>query len=470
MLSLLLCACGGTEAAESSAGSVSTYSTARGSAMLKASDSYGNIYPYAGGAVYSGVYGSDSAYITGYYYGMFDYRGNAVCDAVYTAVHRLTRYEPGDYLEIPLELWCLEYTGDDGSIKYGLASADGSFVTDCIYDNVYGIFCGAVAASDDGSFTVFAEDGTALYSDDSDGLCGRTTAATAGCISGGDGVIVFELDDGYYMFDLSGSMIAGPFYYIGDFSGGYASAAVGPGQYGIIDTKGGTVVSMSYDYTTFFKNGVALLETDGYYRVIDTDMNILIGMMADYASADTYGISCSIDGDWFFYSFDGDILLNDREYSWTGIYGTEFFYRSFSDGVSIYDVSSGKEMLLHGTSSVSPFYTMLGTAPIPYIQAYRTDSRGVVLSSYLMDYSLDTVYSCEGDCYWDAVQDMADGSWYMVRYENGDGQLFGLQLEELGSFSYSSSIYDGMVFTCTEDGFTAADFYGSTIFSCSFEG
>ncbi|MCQ2557809.1 MAG: WG repeat-containing protein [Oscillospiraceae bacterium] len=466
---ILLCACGAGNSSTtigSAAEKTDLPSADLHAASLQASGSYGSIYPYTGRALYSLPDASGQGFVTGYVYGMFDYLGNRVSDAVYSGIQRLSYYSTSNFSELPLPLWVLESQSETG-FKYALAAADGSFVTAPIYDSIYGIGCGAVAVIGTGAsahFAVYDTLGNILYTESSAGLSGRVTERTAFCINSSADRIIFELSDGYDLFDLHGNHCSGPWYYVGEFNDGAAPAALGPGQYGMIDPDGQLLISMSYDYVSEFLNGHALLEADGYYRVIDREMNILFGLKADYASLNDYGISCSHDAAWHFYDFNGTELLNDRTYSWTGLYGTRFFTRSTDAGVAVINVTNQFETVLSGIHSVSPFYTMLGTAPVPYLQASKTDNNGKVIASYLLDQQLGTVYSFSGDCYWDAVQDKASGEWYLVQYVNGEGLLYTIDLVPLCPFSYSGTIYDGMVFYTDGNSFTARDFYGNQIF------
>lgn len=94
---------------------------------LERSDRYGNLYPYKGGDLYATKGSFYGDYAPGMLLGLYNHQGQLVTDPVFT-VCRMLRFEPSGG-----HGWFLALNPKEGCI----ASADGSFVSDYVYENAY---------------------------------------------------------------------------------------------------------------------------------------------------------------------------------------------------------------------------------------------------------------------------------------------------------------------------------------------
>ena len=277
-------------------------------------------------------------YHVDYRYGIVDKDGCILADPVYSNVYPLLDEDTGTVLPY----WVLEKTKGEpnagmafftyGKKFYGLASMDGSFVTDCIYSQIY---------SNDGqimafqhlenydhpkSFEVFNLKGKRLFTSDSlsfgDKLYGHPDYYKCGQ---GLYTVIFENlteyplkqndsrygDMEYYLMNKRGKLIAGPFYDVKSLTGGPISVMNQNGDYVYIDPKG-NVISDAYSDATSFRNGsanvVPAAEEESFYywegncEILDQDMKTLAsGENAFHRTADgcyyTSGAVCEEDSD-----------------------------------------------------------------------------------------------------------------------------------------------------------------------------
>lgn len=438
---------------------------------LRPSDDYGMLYPFAGSTLTQST-AAGYAYTVGYLYGMIDNSGRIVVDPVYSEITLLV--DQTESVEMPL--WLLSRTdkeeGDElswGSSTYALASLDGSFVTDCIYDFVFGYGTHAIAVQEGAEefrFDLFDLDGNLILA--SETLPFRDELSGAWRIGYGEELLTVALQAGvdengyeicsYYFADLEGNLVLGPYQEAEPFSDGLALVwDEAERSYAFIDHSG-SVVCGGYSYADHFRNGTAVVtdEATGRNQVIDATGAVLIDTVLD-----VYYIERRDSGYWAYgttaityYDTEGNLLYggpvdDDLQYlTDSGI----FLDRTTSPYELVDMVTGQRQAILTPDSDYA--YNLYGT---DYYYVRCWDQEGGVSSYVLMDETFSERLSGVG-----FISSLIDPLTYdVLPYANGLGKV---------------SIYDAALtplFEITTTSFDDLSRYGDRIrctddFSCSY--
>ena len=297
-------------------------------AELESSDSYGSIYPFIGSILYSA---SDIGYgyEAGMLYGFADARGRIIADPVYTYASLLTDSISGKFSS----LWCFEKNhlikSSDGESypeyerRTGFATADGSFVSPCIYealllsgDRLLAFY--PATSEGETKFDIYTSEGKFLKNSDGFSLPDSEANFYAD-YAYGDGLYVIPsveihpegyTDIKYYYANEEGQTLLGPYAYARPFYNGKAMVFHGSDYY-FID-RSGNQVSPSYSFCSDYDlkgNGysASVDHADGTstYYILSRDGSVLI-------ESDQYIIS--MEQEIFTYTSSEGQAVEDRNY------------------------------------------------------------------------------------------------------------------------------------------------------------
>lgn len=266
---------------------------------FRPSDDYGTVYPFVGAELYS-EYGS-----LGEMYGIMDENGRILVDPVYSSYYILSEYHNNERICLPFYAFgkvadYLVVCGDEASsyseadILYAIISTDGSFATDCIYQDVSasgGCIIASRAYGDTLSFDVFDAEGELLLSSEDLALRNRFSANSRPEYS--DGVLTVGLKTGeyhdytdyndepvekyaVYLMDMEGNLLCGPYgEYSSPYHEGFAIAEVGDEVFQIIDRNGQPLTDTEFGSASYFQNGYSVVSNPHSILsyVIDTEGN-----------------------------------------------------------------------------------------------------------------------------------------------------------------------------------------------------
>ncbi len=312
---------------------------------LRASDSYGKIYPFAGKTNYVSYM---DGYVSqnGYYYGMVTQDGCIVADPVYSNVSRLT-----------LPYWVLEKREKSSDDDYdterlcAIASFDGSVVTDFIYETVYDdenrIL--AICDYDQSRFELLDENLDVILSSEE---LWQSEKLAPYSIMYSEGVLLLGYNLGrmseygyeeadYYYADETGKIFAGPFLSAHSFDGGVALVQIDEENYTFIDLQG-KPMERSFRYARpFYGSDVTVVETDETIEVIDCSGKTILSFPIDecYISTESEYVVVT-DSETYaesIYNLDGTLIYDGKAHPRQSLlYGT---FLEQSDGSQPYIVN-----------------------------------------------------------------------------------------------------------------------------------
>ena len=416
---------------------------------LQPSDDYGMLYPFIGS------YGGDPYYPL-LKYGMIDQNGRIVVDAVYNEIEPVQHHYLSSGEQIPM--WCLSaYVEADewAQERCALASFDGSFVTEPIYDYVKA-FEDYVLADVAGTYIthVYDRNGKLCLDSSSWALSERFVPNFedsdlyfrygGGIISYGDGIFTVRLDDGVYYADWDGNLIAGPFFSGEAFSDGYARVMPDENTYAYIDTKGNKLLGMEFPYAESFQNGYAV-------ATISDEVQALI------CAAD--GTVLTFDG--YYSSIEDSVLtvwgLNGRD-RFYNLKGEPIFEAPDDNSYTIY--AGGKFLQCHDTETLTNRQTGKqiqissivnvhndGDRLTLHCYEYRYVGDVYEYKYYVLDENLEILLESEEYLYFEN-DIMAQRSYYVSSEK--DTKLFDLQGGTLELRGTVESIFDGKIL-CYDD-------------------
>lgn len=390
------------------------------------------IYPFLGQTIHSPY---DYEYHQGYLYGIVDETGCILTDPIYSSVYPLR----DSCSSIILPFWVLRKNhvptyvdGDPYSYTdflYGLASMDGSFVTECIYTEI--------VAFGDRIFAFYPIDYSDLYSAamfdvydleghqvlSSNELSFHTELYNQAWSYGyGEGLYVIPLqkpvsseDDpdnlsiecDYYYMDEDGTLLLGPYNSAGYFSNGFA--AVQPeydGPYVYID-KSGTVRSPEYEHCNTFEGDTAIVwETDEYgsiYHLIDSDFRTILSSYeyptplfdGSYSTTTAQNWDEALDATTYCHSPTGKLLWEEKHCE---ALSASYMLLSASDGKStiLKNYETGKTLTFPQNTSAE----LLGDPEDPIIHIdYVTDPEAYTFIQRFYTKDLEEIFSFEGFSY-----------------------------------------------------------------------
>ncbi len=262
---------------------------------LRPDENYGFILPYCAGLEHNDFCGEPYGH-----YGFMDASGKILVDPVYQYIKALTmedgyEFAPCVWLMAQGEIVASDISGFHYHLndqKCGLAAADGSVVIDLVYDDIE-VLGNTIFAKKylDESFETYDVD---IYNFNCE-LIGSLTNLDVRILGFREDILRVEKDFGTYYMDLSGKLIAGPFYSAEDFSCGY----------GLVELDS----PLGLRYTYVDKEG-QLLSEEGWTFVAEDGTTYQI---TDFAEAQSFvgGVACvRVDHMWEQYS----VLTTDNEF------------------------------------------------------------------------------------------------------------------------------------------------------------
>lgn len=378
-----------------------------------------SLYPYAGSAVRN-----DYGYVEDYLYGLADSTGTLITQPVYVYIYPLRNYET----RTTLPFWILEqveketHAWDDGTTfdtarrKKGLVAMDGTFMLDCIYDQIqlYGdrILCGRDSDTTGGAPLLEAYDANGnLRFSSADYSFGASLADCYG--SYGEGLYVLsildngpdaeEYDSSYYFVTEDGQILYGPYRNALPFHENLAMVSLGMNE----DTylrRDGTLFPETYYYANSFQNGFAMITVENWKNgLIDTNGNMYIAPAGSitYIEEGAY-LVWSQPGDNYFptrcYDEYGNFLW-ELEEQWSNVLTRDLLYYSTDTNTIIKSISTGKELTL----PVSYYVEYQSHPTDPYLIAYDYTSHGGTYTHYIL--TMDLEIFAEVKSPWAALQE-----------------------------------------------------------------
>ena len=429
---------------------------------VSARDDYGAIYPFHGTSFFE-LY-DDESYTAGYYDGLFDSSGRIIADPVYADVSLATYWDPASDKISSLPIWLLKKA--DGKVlsvtdgwediedrsKVALASADGSFVTECIYDGIRSTKNAVVAVKDkDGTdFTVFDANGNILLTEKDIHFSDRLIPGISPfSISKYDEVYTIELTDGSWLFDSDGEILAGPGY-IGEFTEGFAVVSdLESGKHSLIDQAGRNAVDGYFDNITPFHNGIAVFSRDGIVSFEDKEFNVVFSMPGQYGTA--YDFGYMVDGK--YYDLAGNPIFSDEDQEYWMLLSSGIFYQSDEFGVTLYSYPEDRQLFFEGYAYATLPYTIMSVTDLPFILLNRENSNGN-WETLVCDRDFNELIKSEGMI--SAVENAFTGEAFLVVCENGNCTLFDRDMQKAAEFPVN-------------DNYPALKIYGDTLISSDAE-
>lgn len=453
---------------------------------LHPSDDYGAICPFIGSSLY---YSSPDGYdfIAGELYGIADASGRIVCDPVYSSVYQIC-----DADGVPC-LWCLsqgrpsETATQFASTRIAVASLDGSFVTDCIYQDVSvdGNYILCSASDDAGAvrFDLFDKKGNLMLSSEElsffDRLGGESYSY---CI--GEGLICIGLKTGefngtaeridYYYMNLDGKLELGPYSMAYAFSDGIACVGVHlfeaedyyyPDSYAYIDREGKRINDSEYSYASTFDRGYvcATNEDTGYTDLLNTAGEVVLRSDGDGSSFTLCdgGIASNSRDSTLFYDWNLQPYTEEPLPGyWEWVAGSpsvvNCLYSGASDApLALRDLRTGKEFSLdaQGSGTVTAVPGEDGVPRYYVLNYYLYDDNDVIERYYLLDAELNEVSS--GNGYLQCLTDLVTGKHCFLRVEDSVLALYDSKQTELlhlstGLFYNEVTYLDGLFILRTQ--------------------
>jgi hypothetical protein len=285
----------------------------------------------------------------------------------------------------------------------------------------------------------------------------------------GDGLLLAALDDGYYYFDLTGTLRLGPYRYANAFYQDRAVVSTDGESYGVIDLDGAWVVPPVYSYIGYATDGSLMArQSDAELcRLLDHDGNLLAERDADYMSEEPFGYAMyDWDGGAYYLDFDGTELLADLDGVWSQDYGSAILTQTTDDGLAMYNLVSGATGTLPEGSYVSPLYSGgmdMTVGDLPYYQVIDESGERV-----LLDDSLQTVLAPEGSSWVYVLRDSVTGTNYAVWRDDSDNyHLMDGSLNELLTLTAEPTAWNGLIGTTDARYCTYTTLDGTVVFRYS---
>ena len=345
--------------------SASLYSLPEGNADKLPFSTPRPLYPYTGAPLRSG-YG----YVQGHLFGLTDSSGILITPPIYTDIYPLYNHETKSSLPI----WVVEQTEktteewdgelyDSAEQKLGLVAMDGSFVLDCIYNDIslYAdrIVCGRYVGSNSDRAIIEAYDaeGNLRFSTENYSFHSELASCYA---TYGEGLYVLSLRDTSpdaqeydslsYFVSEDGQVQYGPYYSAQPFCEGIAPISLSREQSTYLK-RDGTVFPETYAYTYSFRNGFAIIANEQWQQgLIDTQGNMYIVpagyiFQNDDGSYITYGNSDDGALPTYCYDKDGTYLWEITE-DWSDVFSKDLLYYKDGNSTIIRSMATGKSLPL----------------------------------------------------------------------------------------------------------------------------
>lgn len=293
-------------------------------------DGYGTVLPYVGDVLYD----ADGEVMQNRY-GLCTAEGEIITKPVYSEVNELIYY-PDDYdytNYVSSGMILISKYFEGGNSKYAVAAADGSWITDYIYNYVYCMDSFAVAYYTEGDtdcYVTIDSNGKEVYP-----VAGGDLIAD---ISEGFARVQRGEDQQYYFINISGDRVLGPYEDAMNFSEGVASVKDESGWH-YIDDSGNIVLDISskYSYCWPFTNGYAsLIVEEGGGVIIDKGGNVLVDKGLNYVGNGIWGDYTTYPT--CYYDSNADFTLitykGSEEIRYTGL--DRYFYKQEDGGVTLF--------------------------------------------------------------------------------------------------------------------------------------
>ncbi len=323
------------------------------------------LYPYTGSALRN-----EYGYVEGRLYGLTDSFGTLITPPIYTDIYPL--YNPETKATLPI--WVVEKTEKtfeewDGKLyesgwrKRGLVAMDGSFVLDCIYNDIslYSdrIICGRYVDSTTNRAIVEAydADGNLRFSTENYNFDSELASCYA---TYGEGLYVLSLRDTSpdareydslsYFVSEDGQVQYGPYYSAEPFCEGIAPVALTFDQRTHL-RRDGTLLPGTYAYVDSFQNGFAIVTNEQWNSgLIDTEGNVYI-VPAGYISRSddgSYAVSGESDNGPLptcCYDKDGTFLWEIAE-DCSDVFSKDLLYYEDGNATILRSMTTGKTLSL----------------------------------------------------------------------------------------------------------------------------
>lgn len=485
---------------------------------IKARDDYGMLLPYSGTSLYvSYGYGADGSddsgysYLAGYMHGFFDTNGRLITDPVYNTIDVVDYYDSIERNEINLPFYraikydmpadSAAYNSEEidlpeGSTHQQLISKDGSFVSP-EYGFISGmrdhVMCKASYEATD--FVVYDLNAEIVMTFDeldtaNDGLITKkfNKGSELYDMHYSDGFYILEFTDGYYYVDENTKKIViGPYSYAEGFIGDRAFVRTGEFA-NVIDKDGTEYLERSYEMAEILDNGNIVARNSLVTDLFDTDGNKLLSLPAcNNINANDWGFCLTFNSGsgWYsvYYDNDGNELLNDEENIWTcgekspvayG-YGTKDGPKApnsdENDGVWLKNLLTGKSLFLEGAAYAYPFYTIEGTADVPYIKVTTYANEDLDANETVYDESLKEVFHVDMG-YVNISSDILTNEWLFVSDDsNGNHyKLFDRSFKPLNESDGYPAVYDSYIVNTSDYASIGLDPDGKEIFCYEMKG
>jgi hypothetical protein len=452
------------------------------------SGDYGTLYPFQGSLLYVG---SNDSYAM---YGFFDETGRIVADPTYTSVEQVSYYDRSSrYVYLPLlQMTRTEYAQEktdenewgswsyiDGEQLFAVASLDGSFVTECCYNGVYGMEDSVILTRDaqKNDFEIYSVDGELLLTDDDLAFADRMEEYACYTMQRGDGMILVPLDDGLYYMNLDGELVLGPYAKAECFRNGRAIVAVDDTTVGLIDEAGNWILRLNcsdiYEFMALDDGRYAWLDREHQMiYVYDRDGQEVFQTKGVSIVACSYGYCCSMDGWDVFLDEQGKELSQPSGDGWTMCWGTPVVCRQGdnSDGINrleVRNMDNGAEKTFLSASTFSPIYVDimdgLTSSQLAYykIMDYTMESGS---TAFLIDTSLNEVMDL-GEGYTRALQDAVTGKEYLAVVDGALATVYDTSLNQIGVFPQTAlEVRNDHILYRDDYGFHCVDLDGNVLF------
>ncbi len=325
-----------------------------------------NLYPYAGS-----ILRDRQGYDQGFLYGLVDRNGTLITLPIYNSIDLLYNNRTKSYspfwvvqkYEKATEQWEDGTFYDYQRTKHGLVSMDGTFVLDCIYDNISlyedRILCSRDAETTGSVPIVEAYDTTGIlrFSTEDHSF---DSALSGSYASYGEGLYILSFKDNSpdaeaydtcdYFVAEDGKVLYGPYYSASPFHDGIASVSLDFNQVTYL-RRDGTLFPETYAYANSFENGFAIV-TDEHWN------NGLIDTNGDVYIAPAGNITHTVDGAYIAwgqgeagalptrcYDEYGNFLWESQE-EWAGVLSRDLIYHSTQTSTTVKSILTGREITL----------------------------------------------------------------------------------------------------------------------------
>ncbi|ETP72119.1 ABC-type phosphate transport system, periplasmic component [Lachnospiraceae bacterium JC7] len=479
---------------------------------------YGMLIPYDGTSLYvSYGYGADGedadgySYLAGYMSGFFDTKGRLITDPVYNSIRVIDYYDYVEKNEISLPYYRAvkydlpydsvafnseEVTLPSESIHQKLISKDGSFVSP-EYGYISGmrdhVLCKSTDETND--FVIYDLNADVVMTYDelnkaNDGMIAKKlNQGEYLCeVSYSDGYYVFYLNDGYYYVDAdTKKIVLGPYNYAEPFKDGRAFVRVGNFA-SVIDKTGKEYIGSGYDMADVLRNGYSVGKNDAGTDLYGKDGKLLkklpvcnsIGVY-DWGFYQTF----PSDSGWYsvYYDNDGNELLNDEENIWNCgekspvayAYGTkngpENVNFENSEGIWLKNLLTGKSKFIEGASYAYPFYTIEGTADVPYIKVTTYANEDLDASECVYDEGFNEVFHIDNG-YVNITSDVLTNEWLFVCDDSHGNHysLYDRSFKPLAETESYPEVYENYIVSTCDNASIGLDPKGKEIFCYEMKG